>query len=95
MNGQLDRVIETPCQRSASAATISAARQCPAWLLPTSATVAPACAAGTPNSQALSVGSIGVHGAFGVISASLGLGVTVRSSRVLWQGCKGSWAAAP
>ena len=48
-NGQLVCVIERPCQPLAFATCASAARQWPAWLSPTSATVSVAFASGTPK----------------------------------------------
>src|SRR4051812_50186559 len=50
-NGQLVWVIEKPCQPLAFATSASAARQWPAWLSPTSATVSVAVASGPPNEQ--------------------------------------------
>src|SRR4051812_50173386 len=48
-NGQLVWVIEKPCQPLALATCASAARQWPAWLSPTSATVSVALASGAPK----------------------------------------------
>ena len=82
MTGQPERVIDTPRQRLRCATTSSAARQCEAWLSPSSAIVPRASAAGTPNSHGAispSTGS-GVHGEFCWKTASSGVGTTaVRS----------------
>src|SRR3954452_21618143 len=50
-SGQPERVIDSPCQPFFRATTARAARQCEAWLSPTSAIVARAFRRGTPNSQ--------------------------------------------
>src|SRR5512144_2819073 len=65
-NGQPERVIETPCQPRSRATTASAARQCEAWLSPTSAIVARAERRRTPNSQTfIGLVAVIVQGAFG------------------------------
>src|SRR4051794_7671166 len=77
-SGQLVCVIERPCQPLASATCVIAARQCPAWLSPTSATVASAVSAGAPNQQtagALWCGTA-TQGLLGSVAASLGVGAT-------------------
>src|ERR1044072_8779594 len=84
MSGQPERVIDTPRQRLRCATYSSAARQCDAWLSPTSAIVARSLPAGTPNSHGPSTPSndSGVHGEFCEKIASSGGGtIAVRS---LW-----------
>jgi hypothetical protein len=51
VNGQLERLIEMPCQRRRDATRNSAERQWVAWLSPTSATTSVASSAGEPNVQ--------------------------------------------
>ena len=79
------------------ATSASAARQCTAWLSPTSAKLTRARVAGSPNAHTCGPVRAGIseHGALGVIGASLGVGTTEKRSFGLWQGCTGSRAAAP
>jgi hypothetical protein len=77
LNGQPGRVIEKPCQRRACATTSSAARQCAAWLSPTSAIVARLSLSATPNAHGLNAApgcASGVHGEVGQIAAFAGRG---------------------
>ena len=97
-SGQLECVIETPCQRCFSAATSTAARQWEAWLSPTSATVRLDSSAATLNPHTSTRSSAGenVQGAFGRSRASTGVGVTLTFSAGFSQGWfQGSRAAAP
>ena len=88
---------DTPRQPFARATTSRAARQCTAWLSPTSAKLTCARVAGSPNAHAAGPvrEAIGAHGALGVIAASIGDGVTEKRSRGLRHRCSGSRAAAP
>lgn len=86
MKGQRERAIETAGRPLASARTSTAARQCEAWLSPTSAIVsdgaAPAAAGRRPNlhGYSSSVRPLGSHGALGSRAASSGAG-KIRSRR--------------
>src|SRR5262249_30200539 len=64
------------------ATTSNAARQCSAWLSPTSATVRVAASAGTPKAQTPDApsGATTAQGALGVIAASIGVGITPEGS---------------
>src|SRR5947207_6956566 len=93
-SGQPERVIDSPCQDFSLATTARAARQCEAWLSPTSAIVALAWDFGTPKAQTV----IGcprriVQGAFGRSCASTGVGTTTLFSDGFEHGCSGSRAA--
>src|SRR5215467_13158069 len=95
-NGQPERVIESPYQPFRCATTARAARQCEAWLSPTSAIVPVAFARGVPNAQTWN-GRVWTnrHGAFGRLIAAMGVGTTANFSFGLLHACRGSRAAAP
>ena len=97
ISGQPERVIDTPRQRLRCATTSSAARQCEAWLSPTSATVPRALPAGTPNSHGPRTPSndSGVHGEFWEKMASSGGGTIAVRSLPFTQRRSGSRDAAP
>jgi hypothetical protein len=81
VNGHEDIESVNPAHRLARATTSRAARQCTAWLSPTSATVARARDAGTPKAQTSGTSpGIGRHGLLGTSGAALGLGTTRRRS---------------
>jgi hypothetical protein len=94
LNGQLDRMIETPLQRSRGATTSIAPRQCSAWLSPISATPARA-SAPKKQGETSSAARVSLHGALGVSSAADGVGVTIRRRSGFEQGRDRSIAAAP
>src|ERR687884_625780 len=73
---QLAWVSETAGQLSASATRLRGARQWPAWLSPTRATVYPESEGRGPNAQAMG-GFSGSHGSEGISSAREGLGETI------------------
>ena len=96
-NGQQVCVIESPRQRRRRATTSSAARQCEAWLSPSSATVAVARRFATPNAHTCSgsIRSMIVQGAF-VAVAGLQRRRDHREPQLAFRhGRSGSRAAAP
>src|SRR4051794_847251 len=95
-NGQPERVIERPRHACLRATTSSAARQCEAWLSPTSAMVVFARPGETPNAHTfIGVRAIIVHGEFGRSRAETGVGITRRRKPRFTHGCSGSRDAAP
>src|ERR1700712_1382939 len=97
VNGQPERVIDTPSHLNVCETYSSAAREWAAWLSPISATEPLAPAAGTPNWQGMMslTGFSGVHGRFGVTSAMSGVGTTSRVRRAVPHGRRTSREAAP
>jgi hypothetical protein len=93
-SGQLGWSSDTADQLSAFAARKRAARQWPAWLSPTRATVGRASEAGGPNVQAMGA-SVGAHGVEVISRACAGVGTTIFRSLRLVQRCTGSREAAP
>src|SRR5881227_893036 len=97
VNGQLVRAMLAARQPLARASTLTAGRQCVAWLSPISAIAGGPCAAATPNQQTLIGHALrnGSQGASVSSSAANGCGETAFSSCGLKQGCSASRAAAP
>src|SRR3954454_13310265 len=95
-NGHPDRVIERPRHPCRRATTSRAARQCEAWLSPSSAIVVFARLGETPNAHTfIGFGALIVHGEFGRLRAETGVGITRRRRPRLTHGCSGSRDAAP
>ena len=96
-NGQPVWVTDNNRQFSAFATTSSPARQCFAWLSPTSATVAVAASGTAPEAQTVSSpsSSITSHAPLGASAAWLGVGFTMSASFGLRHCRNGSRDAAP
>src|SRR3954454_6292924 len=97
VNGQLVRAMLAARQPLARASTLTAGRQCVAWLSPISATFGGPCEAGMPNQHTL-IGHARLNGSQGASvssRAAIGRGDTTCSSCGLKHGCFASRDAAP
>jgi hypothetical protein len=97
LSGQPERVTDRPRHLNSCATFSSAARQCAAWLSPSSATVLRAASACTPNSHGITspIALSGRQGRLGEVTASSGEGTTLRASLGLRQPERTSREAAP
>ena len=94
-SGQPVRVSDFSRQPRLLATTLSAPRQCLAWLSPTSATVSFASCGSAPELQTSGSDASGEQKPFGASSAAAGVGLTISRSLALWQGLRKSRDAAP